>query len=313
MQRRAVPALLLSLVATAGPSPAATNDSTYVVVLGVAQDGGVPQAGTAVHPGWDDLAKHRTVACLAIVDARAGKRWLIDCTPDFPEQLHALDTIAPARTRPGLDGIFLTHAHIGHYAGLVHLGHEVMGARGVPVYAMPRMAEFLENNGPWDQLVRYENVALRVLEDGQPVALGADLAITPLRVPHRQEYAEVVAYRIQGPNRSVLYIPDIDSWTEWDASGTHIEDQIARVDVAYLDGTFFDNGEIPGRDMSSFPHPFIANSMSRLAALSAAERAKVRFIHMNHTNPALWPESDARHEIEKRGFGVAEEMERVGL
>jgi len=306
-------AALLLLLLAAGPSRAAGADSAYVVVLGVAQDGGVPQAGTAVHPGWDDPAKRRRVACLAIVDARAGKRWLIDCTPDFPEQLHALDGIAPAETRPGLDGIFLTHGHIGHYAGLVHFGHEVMGARAVPVYAMPQMTEFLETNGPWDQLVRYENIALHVLEDGRPVAVADDLAVTPLRVPHRQEYSEVVGYRIEGPNRSVLYIPDIDSWNEWDSDGTRIEDQIARVDVAYLDGTFFDNGEIPGRDMSAFPHPFIAHTLSRLGALPTSERAKVRFIHLNHTNPALWPESDERRRVQARGFGVADEMERVGL
>jgi len=313
VKRLFAPVLALALLPAAGPAAAAGADSVYVVVLGVAQDGGVPQAGTAVHPGWDDPGKRRRVACIAVVDARAGKRWLFDCTPDFPGQLHALDGIAPAQTRPGLDGIFLTHAHIGHYAGLVHLGHEVMGAHAVPVYAMPRMTAFLSGNGPWDQLVRYENIALRPLEDGKPVALSGDISVTPLRVPHRQEYTEVVGYRIQGPHRAVLYIPDIDSWREWDESGTRIEDVLARVDVAYIDATFYDNGEIPGRDMSGFPHPFIAHTMARLAPLPAAERAKVRFIHMNHTNPALWPESDARRAIESKGFRVAEEMERVGL
>ncbi|MEJ2152957.1 MAG: MBL fold metallo-hydrolase [Gemmatimonadota bacterium] len=187
----------------------------------------------------------------------------------------------PVADAPGLAGVFLTHAHMGHYTGLMHLGHESMGAHGVVVYAMPRMREYLSTNGPWDQLVRYENIAIEPLADGVPVDLIDRITVTPFLVPHRQEYSEVVGFRIDGPNRSALFIPDIDSWEEWEAQGTRIEDLIAEVDVAYLDATFYGDGEIPGRDMSSFPHPFITHSMDRFAELPPAERAKVRFIHLN--------------------------------
>lgn len=280
----------------------------YVVVLGVAQDGGVPQAGS------DAVVRvERKVVSLAVVEPETGRRWLFDCSPDFPEQLRTLDAVAPVTERPGLAGIFLTHAHVGHYTGLMYLGHEVMGASDVPVYAMPTMSGFLKTNGPWSQLVRYKNIALRELEDGVAVTLGSDLRVIPLRVPHRQEYSEVVGYRIDGPNRSVLFIPDIDSWREWDDQGTRIEDLIRDVDVAYLDGTFYANGEIPGRDMSAFPHPFITTSMDRFATLPAGERSKVRFIHFNHTNPALVDTTEARRTIVSRGYRVAEELERVDL
>jgi pyrroloquinoline quinone biosynthesis protein B len=238
---------------------------------------------------------------------------MIDCTPDFPVQLHALGEVAPADGKPGLSGIFLTHAHIGHYTGLIHLGLEVMGASGVHVYAMPRMTAFLRQNGPWDQLVRYQNIELQPLTAGSAVKLNDSLSIEPFLVPHRQEYSEVVGYRIAGPNRSVLFIPDIDSWEEWAEQGSRIEDIIPTVDVAYLDATFFSDGEIPGRDMSGFPHPFITHTMEKLAHLPLRERAKVRFIHLNHTNPALNADGDARRTIRERGFRVAEEMERVGL
>ncbi|UCG50740.1 MAG: pyrroloquinoline quinone biosynthesis protein PqqB [Candidatus Latescibacterota bacterium] len=287
--------------------------SPYLIVLGIAQDGGVPQAGTKEHKGWRDDDFHRHVVCLAIVDPTTSERWMIDCTPDFPRQLHILDEVAPAEGRPGLSGMFLTHAHIGHYTGLVHLGHEVMGASDVPVHAMPRMFEYLSTNGPWDQLVRYKNIELYRLSDGSPVELNPRLSIEPFLVPHRQEYSEVVGYRITGPNRSVIYIPDIDSWEEWDEMGTRIENVVAESDVCYLDGTFYADGEIPGRDMSGFPHPMIAHTMERLGSLPPADRAKVRFLHLNHTNPALRPESDARKTIEKNGFAVAEELERVEL
>ena len=299
---------LLPMAACAQPA-----EPPYLVVLGIAQDGGVPQAGTKTHPAWDDPAQRRLVVSLALVDPATSQRWLFEATPDFREQLHRLDTVFPVEEKPGLAGIFMTHAHMGHYTGLMYLGHESMGAQGVPVYAMPRMHDYLSTNGPWDQLVRYNNIVLSPLADGEPVRLTDRLSVTPLLVPHRQEYTEVVGYRIDGPNRSALFIPDIDSWEDWDAEGTRIEDVIASVDVAYLDASFYANGEIPGRDMSGFPHPFITHSMTRFAPLPPDERAKVRFIHLNHTNPALHADSEARQTILENGFRVAEEMEQVGL
>lgn len=287
------------------------EDGPYVVVLGIAQDGGVPQAGSR-DAAWDDASLRRLVSCLGLVDPARGRRWLLDATPDFPAQLRALDRIAPPASRPGIDGIFLTHAHMGHYTGLMHLGLEVMGAREVPVYAMPRMAEFLRGNGPWSQLVKYRNITLDEMGAGTAVPLGGGLRVTPILVPHRQEYSDVVGLRIEGPHASVLFIPDIDRWEQLDSTGTRIEDLIASVDVAYLDGTFFGEGEIPGRNMSTFPHPLITSSITRFAALPAAERAKVRFIHLNHTNKALYsgPEREA---ILRAGHRVADEGERVRL
>ena len=290
----------------------------FVVVLGIAQDGGAPQAGNFGDPRWDRPGEARRVACLGIVDPRSGGRWMIDATPDFRRQLTDLyraarEADSDAPPRPVVDGVFLTHAHIGHYTGLMFLGHESIGADGVPVYAMPAMREFLAGNGPWDQLVRYENIQLHALTAGEPVVLAEDLRVTPFLVPHRQEYTEVVGFRVDGPSRSVLYIPDIDAWEQWDDAGTRIEEVLAGVDVAYLDGTFFANGEIPGRDMSGFPHPFITHSMERFAPLPAPERAKVRFIHLNHTNPALRPGSAAAAEVERAGMAVAAEGEKQPL
>jgi pyrroloquinoline quinone biosynthesis protein B len=257
------------------------------------------------------MRRHAT--SLAIVENEGERRWLFDATPDFPAQLNRLDEMSLSRRRPGIDGIFLTHAHIGHYTGLMFLGKEVMGTQGVPVYAMPRMSAFLRDNGPWSQLVKLENISLRPLADHKSVQLGHGLSVTPLLVPHRQEFSEVVGFRIAGPAKSVLFIPDIDSWKEWDAAGTRIEAEIAKVDVAYLDGTFFANGEIPGRDMSTFPHPFIKASLERFAKLPPAERAKIRFIHLNHTNKALWPGTAERKAIEDAGMRVAEEGERIEM
>lgn len=292
---------------------ASTNLEPFVLVLGTGQDGGVPQAGSFDHPGWTDRGVRRLVTSLAIVDPRSGKRWLIDTTPDIREQLFHVHGAAPQGGQPLVSGIFLTHAHIGHYTGLMFFGHESMGASSVPVYAMPRMKSFLETNGPWDQLVRYENIKLHELADGVAVSLAADITVTPLLVPHRQEYTEVVGYRIDGPNRSVLFIPDIDSWTQWDEQGVRIEEQVASVDLALLDGTFYVNGEIPGRDMSGFPHPFITHSMERFGPLPSDERSKIHFLHLNHTNPAQFKNSPARRAVDEAGFSIAEDLDRHPL
>jgi pyrroloquinoline quinone biosynthesis protein B len=277
--------------------------AVYVQVLGIAQDGGYPQAGcerSDCVAAWKNPALRKHVASLGIVDGE--HRWIVDATPDFPSQLHAIGG--------KIDGILLTHAHIGHYLGLAQLGREVMGAHSMPVYAMPRMCEFLEHNGPWDQLVRLHNIDIRPLAAGTEVDLNPHVHITALVVPHRDEYSETVAYIIRGPSRSILWLPDIDKWEKWEKWekwSTPIEDVLARVDVAYVDGTFFDASELPGRDLSEIPHPTMRESMQRFAKLPASIRAKIRFIHLNQSNPAL------RDPALARPFRVAREGERESL
>ena len=294
-----------------GEDPAAVKP-VQLVVLGIAQDAGFPQAGChkkCCAAAWQNPDLRRMVACLAVVDHQTNARWLFDCTPDFPEQLSLLDQLAPTKTTPGLTGIFLTHAHIGHYTGLIHLGREVMGAKEIPVYAMPRMQRFLESNGPWSQLVELENIMLVPLAANAARELDR-VTVTAFLVPHRGEFSETVGFRISGPNKTVIFLPDIDKWSHWDNS---IEKLLEEVDVAYLDGTFFSNGEILGRDMSLIPHPFVAESIKRFSPLDETQRQKVRFIHFNHTNPSLQPASAAVSQIERAGMRVAVQGEVIDL
>lgn len=309
---------ILNILCLSGPGAedvpaAAPATGPFVVVLGTAQDAGYPQAGCSkpcCERAWRDPSARRRVSCLAIVDPASGQRWMIDATPDFRVQLRLLDEIQAPCGTPGLDGILLTHGHIGHYTGLMFLGHESIGAKDVPVYVMPRMHTFLSNHGPWDQLVRYKNIELKSLSAGHVIQLNARIQVTAIRVPHREEYTEVVGFQIAGPERSVLFIPDIDKWDRWDRD---IADLIHQVDVAYLDGTFFDDGEVAGRDMSAIPHPFITESIRRLGALPADERAKVHFIHFNHTNPVLDSTSTAAQRVQTAGFKIAQDLERTPL
>jgi len=284
----------------------------FVVVLGVAQDAGHPQAAcrkTCCDRAWSDPAARHRVASLGIVDPHSGQRWMIDATPDLPDQLRALADVGPPTARDRVDGVFLTHAHMGHYSGLLHLGREAVGAAGVPVFAMPRMRTFLEKNGPWSQLVTLENIVIEPLDPATPITLTPSLTVQPIVVPHRDEFSETVGFVVRGPTSSVLWLPDIDKWETWDR---RIEDLIASVDAAFLDGTFYADGEV-GRPMAEIPHPFISESMARFAALPAAERSKIRFVHFNHTNPVLDPESAASKQVQEQGFKLARRGARVAL
>lgn len=313
--------LWLALALAAGPAHAAAP-GPYVLVLGTAQDGGIPHLGG--HAAPDEAARRdpalaRTAASLLVVDPASGKRWLIDASPDVARQLDAAEAVAPLRTvasgrAPIVDGVFLTHAHIGHYLGLAWFGREVYGADHLPVYGSARMVKHLARNAPWELLVRLGHVELRGLEPGRAVALAPGLSITPFPVPHRDEYTDTLGFEIRTPGRALLYIPDIDKWERWEEpNGGPIEAALAKVDVALLDATFFGEGEIPGRSLAEIPHPFVVESLARFAKLSASERRKVVFTHLNHSNRAALPDSAERRTIEAAGLRVAREMERIDL
>jgi len=280
------------------------DDSPYIVVLGVAQDAGYPQTNcyqSHCMRAWQDPDLKRLTSSIAVVDDEGMRKYLFDATPDMREQLFRLHEMAPDPEFT-LDGVFLTHGHIGHYTGLMHLGHEASNTNNVPVYAMPRMRSYLSDNGPWSQLVNYQNIRLVSLEDGEGARLSDRLTVTPMLVPHRDEYTETVGYRIEGPNKSALFIPDIDKWGDWKMD---IRDLIRSVDYALLDATFFADGELPGRDMSAIKHPYVAESMRLFDDLSDTEKSRVVFIHFNHTNPLLVEGSPQQEEVEARGFRVA--------
>ncbi len=303
--------LLITVCFIAIPLVTAHDNDPYLYILGVTQDAGYPQTGcyeTHCMPAWVEPGLRRGAVSLGLIDPGSHKKYMFEATPDFPAQLYELEKEAPSADFK-LAGIFLTHAHIGHYTGLMFLGHEAMGALGIPVYAMPGMFDFLKTNGPWSQLVSYRNIVLTALQTDRVESLGS-LKVTPFLVPHRDEYSETVGYRIDGPHKSAVFIPDIDKWTKW---RTDLSGLLKTVDYALIDGTFYADGELPGRDMSKIPHPFVLESMKTLEALALKERNKVWFIHMNHTNPLLNTNSEESKLVRSAGFNVALEGIRLEL
>lgn len=273
--------------------------NTRAVVLGVAQDGGHPQPGCR-RPCCSDTTGHHTT-CVGIVD---GKRaWLLDAGPDFVAHL---DTLGET----DLQGIFLTHGHIGHYTGLMYLGREAMNARLLPVWAAPRLADFLATNGPWERLVAAGNIDLRTMRPGDEVAISPQVSVQSFPVPHRGEYSETVGYRVTGPQRTLIYVPDTDSWDGWE---NPIEAHISSCDVALVDGAFFDAEELPDRNLSEIAHPLVTDSLKRFSSLAETDRTKIRFTHLNHTNPLLDRSSTASTTVARAGMAVAAEGDIIAL
>ena len=315
-------ALVVALVAgCAGPAGidvATSPAGPYVLVLGTAQDGGLPQIGCTSEccaAARRDPARARRVTSLLLVDPASGKRWLFDASPQLPAQVALAeghggpDNNATGRP-PLFDGIFITHAHLGHYAGLAFLGREAYGSAPTPVHGTPRLLDYLAENGPWSLLVSAGHLVPTPFTPGEALALTDELSVTPLLVPHRDEFSDTVGFVIRGPGASLLYLPDIDKWGQW---GTPVEEVIASVDHALLDGTFFGPDELPGRAMAEVPHPFIVESMGRFAALPAAERAKVCFTHLNHSNPVARSGSPEARAVAAAGFGVLEDGDVIPL
>ncbi len=282
----------------------------YVLVLGTAQDGGYPQAGcrkACCRAVWELKIPHQSVSCLALIDPVSQEKWLFDATPDFTEQLHSLNQATQSQT--AITGIFLTHAHIGHYTGLMHLGREAMGTSKTKVFAMPRMKVFLENNGPWSQLVNLQNIDIQPIEEAKEVILNGRIKVVAFRVPHRDEFSETVGYKIITPNKTLVFIPDIDKWQKWNQN---LAEVVKANEVVLIDGTFYQDGEID-RPMSEVPHPFITETIGLLNNLPKNQKSKVHFIHLNHTNPVLQPNSKERQSVLKQGFNVTKQGQKINL
>ena len=284
-----------------------------LILLGTLQDAGAPQINCnkkCCQGLFEQADLVRRVSSLGLLDFNTQKKYLFDATPDISKQLHALKKASPIATSSIVDGIFLTHAHIGHYTGLMYLGKEAVNATEVSVFAMPKMSSFISNNGPWSQLVTNRNIALQPLVANQPISLSPTLQVTPFLVPHRDEYSETVGYLIEGPHKKALFIPDIDKWNRWELN---LATELKKVDYAFLDATFYSAKELGNRDMSQIPHPSVLETIQTLKDFSMEERAKVIFTHFNHTNPLLDSTSEATKKVLALGFKIGRIHDRFPL
>ncbi|MCD6011486.1 MAG: pyrroloquinoline quinone biosynthesis protein PqqB [Flavipsychrobacter sp.] len=292
-------------------------DAPHIIVLGVAQDGGYPHMGCSrqcCSRTWKNEGLRRYVVSLALVNPATKQWWLFEATPDIKEQLQYFKQLTNGDYNFLPDGIFITHAHMGHYTGLMHLGKEVMSTHEVPVYTLPKLKKYLETNGPWSQLVNIHNiVTVGMMEykhgdnNDAAVTLGSGINVFAYRVPHRDEYSETAGFRIETPNKKYLFIPDINKWALWKTS---IIEVTKSVDVALVDATFYDQNDLPARNLANVPHPLVTETMKLFEKETAETKAKVRLIHFNHTNPLLWDKTKQK-TVKDAGFNYAKQGEKI--
>ncbi len=281
------------------------NPTYSLKILGVVQDGGLPHLGSN-KLCCKNVEQQRFVTSLMLINNENNESYLFDASPDINRQLNFMGD----RIKKDLKGVFLTHAHIGHYTGLMYFGREALNSKSINVYAMPRMKKFLEQNGPWNQLVSLQNISIIEINNNSKLLMDSNIIIQPIEVPHRAEFSETVGYKIYGPNKTVLFIPDIDKWYLWEKS---IVEEIEKVDYALIDATFYDSKEVNYRDLSEIPHPFVVESMELFDSMEDKEKNKIYFIHLNHTNPLLDKESEQYKFVRVKGYNIAEQGTKLKL
>ena len=293
---------LLNLVTFLIISISVNSQSEYIYILGNTQDAGLPHIGCQ-HPFCEDnfnvYEEHYTTS-IAVVNSDLKKYILFEATPDITFQLNNLKrNIFDEFLLP--ESIYITHAHIGHYTGLMYFGREALGVKDLMVRVLPRMSSFLQNNGPWSQLVDINNIKIKEINFGLSTKELANIEIIPVQVPHRDEYSETAGYIIKGKNKKALFIPDIDKWEKWDRDLSQLAKEF---DFLLIDATFYDSKEI-NRDISEIPHPLVTETIDLLSGLNTKNRSKVYFIHMNHTNMMLDPNSELSKLVTSKGFNIA--------
>ena len=276
--------------------------SEYIYILGNTQDAGMPHIGCKHKFCLDNFSKYEEfyVTSIAVINSDLNKYILFEATPDITYQLNYLkDNIFQEFLLPEV--LYITHAHIGHYAGLMYFGREAMGSKNILVKVLPKMSNYLKTNGPWSQLVALNNIQIENTKFDVSNSELSNIVVTPIQVPHRDEYSETAGYIIKGKNKKALFIPDIDKWEKWDKNLTELVEDF---DYLLLDATFYDSKEI-NRDINEIPHPLVTETMTLLDSLSLDAKSKVYFIHMNHTNKMLDPNSELSKLVESKGYNIA--------
>jgi pyrroloquinoline quinone biosynthesis protein B len=268
---------------------------TSLIILGSGQDGGSPQVG---QPSSE--SQPRCASSVAVVGPE-GAVVLLDASPDLRTQSQALlgSDLYPPNRASFVDGVCITHAHMGHYAGLLHFGKEAAAESGLPLLGTKRFLAYMEANDPWAELIRDGHLD-PIAIDGMEASIDGDLTLSAIAVPHRDEYSDTIAFSISVAGQPwLLYLPDIDDWQSWDEA----EQVIARHEVALLDATFSSVHELPGRDISAIRHPLVPDTIERFAHLVAD--TQIVLTHINHSNSLGNPDAAITRQAASAGFIVA--------
>lgn len=175
-----------------------------VTILGSGTSCGVPQIGCKCDVCTSADPRDRRLRTSAMVEVD-GKHILIDCGPDFREQMLKIDF-------KKLDAVLITHEHYDHVGGLDDLRpYSVFG--DVNVYAEKFCADHLVERIPYcftPKDKRYPGVpAINLIEMEPHVPIDIDgIQVIPIRVMHGK--LPIVGFRI----RNFAFITDMKTIPE---------------------------------------------------------------------------------------------------
>ncbi|MDP6187883.1 MAG: MBL fold metallo-hydrolase [Candidatus Poseidoniaceae archaeon] len=279
-----------------------------VTLLGVAQDGGRPQAG-CTRPCCVGLRPEDTSYPVALGISDGDSNHLIEATRFLGQQLTVWG-------QTNIENVLLTHAHFGHVDGLGLFGKETMNARNVGLHLSSEMEHLVDRTPQWSLMVDQGVFQPTTFHDRDNLQFSPNLTIQPVHVPHRDELSDMHAFVIRGPNRSLLFLPDHDTWAE--TLERHNQPSIRswletlEVDIALIDGTFWSADELAGRNQDKVPHPPISQTIDMLGFKRQGD-PEIIFIHLNHTNPVYDEWSEEHTQVVEMGWKIGKQGMRFSL
>lgn len=287
-----------------------TGVSVEVTVLGIAQDGGYPQVGCLK----DCCAKARGDSTLSRMPVSLGLKGtdgsthMIEASRMMSEQFGLWSSLGNLDWPPS--SFSLTHAHLGHIDGLGLLGREAMGLSGIKVHCSESMSVLIQKTPSWEMMIDQGVIELNIWNPMGPFepSEGCGFTITAIPIPHRSELSDNHALIIRGEARSLLFMPDQDSWSETLVGDVSILQWLRQldIDIALIDGTFWDYSEISNRNVSEIPHPTVIETLSRLGKRGDRD-PEIHFTHLNHTNPLLDERSLQSEKLVSMGWEICKE------
>ena len=273
-----------------------------VTLLGIAQDGGRPQAGcnksccvSIQRDNWSYPVS------LGIV-GDDGKGHLIEASRHLTDQLQIWG-------HNEISDVWLTHAHLGHVDGLGLFGKETMGKIGLNLHLSASMLNLVHNNPFWKSLLDQKVFKPNQFSNGEIIDTESLFTIQAIQIPHRDELSDMHAFLVKGEKKNLLFLPDHDTWEE--TLKFHEVDTIRAflakysVDIALIDGTFWSSNELFGRFQHEVPHPPVSLTVEMLGE-RREDDPEILFIHLNHTNP-LYLDGEERKFVIDLGWQIGEQ------
>jgi pyrroloquinoline quinone biosynthesis protein B len=297
-------------------------------VLGSAAGGGFPQwncgCPNCVRARTDGASGHRRTQESVAISADGDEWFLLNASPEIRAQIESFEGLHPRAPRHSpISGIVLTNGDMDHVLGLLSLRE----SHPLFIYATDAVRRgFSEKNVLYRTLQRFPGQVTWVhlsfgrkthlaLASGKP----SGLTVTPVAVPgkppvHLEGVApatdeEGIGLLVQREATDETTQKTLAYFSSFGALTPEMEAVMRSADCVFADGTFWSNDELlrlglgtkRAEDMAHAPVGGSGGTLQRLASMPGRRL----FIHINNTNPMLFPDSAEAAEVRNAGVEVA--------